>query len=67
MAAVLYSPGLLVGLAAGPEESDRLSGFEGTRSPEDMNPSLASQPDRTDEQRGAVSLERLLSNIHTLT
>jgi hypothetical protein len=42
----------------GPEEIDRLIGLEGTRSPEDMNPSSsASQSDRAEEQPGDVSLE----------
>jgi len=41
----------------GPEGIDRLNGLEGTNSPDDMNPSSsASQSERTDEQRGEVSL-----------
>jgi hypothetical protein len=45
----------------GPAVIDRLGGLEGTRSPEDMNPSSsASQSDKTDEQRGDVSLDGFL-------
>lgn len=37
---------------------DRLNGLEGTNSPEDMKPSSsASQSERTDEQRGELSLD----------
>lgn len=43
MTAVLH--GLFVGLAATQEEIETLSGPEGTRSPEDMNPSQVSQPE----------------------
>ena len=42
----------------GPEGIARLSGLEGKKSPEDMKPSSsASQSERTDEQRGDVSLD----------
>lgn len=42
----------------GPVGIVRLNGLEGARSPDDMNPSSsASQSERTDEQRGDVSLD----------
>jgi len=42
----------------GPEGIDRLRGLEGRKSPDDMKPSSsASQSERTDEQRGDVSLD----------
>jgi hypothetical protein len=42
----------------GPVGIDRLKGLDGGKSPEDMKPSSsASQSERTDEQRGDVSLD----------
>ena len=42
----------------GPEGIDRLKGLDGRKSPDDMKPSSsASQSERTDEQRGDVSLD----------
>jgi hypothetical protein len=42
----------------GPVGIDRLKGLDGRKSPEDMKPSSsASQSERTDEQRGEVSLD----------
>jgi len=42
----------------GPDGMDRLNGLDGRKSPEDMKPSSsASQSERTDEQRGDVSLD----------
>jgi len=42
----------------GPIGIDRLKGLDGRKSPEDMKPSSsASQSERTDEQRGDVSLD----------
>jgi hypothetical protein len=45
----------------GPDGIVKLNGLEGAKSPDDMNPSSsASQSDRTDEQRGDVSLDVVL-------
>jgi hypothetical protein len=44
----------------GPAGIDRLSGLDGRKSPEDMKlSSSASQSERTDEQRGDVSLDEV--------
>jgi hypothetical protein len=44
----------------GPVGIDRLKGLDGGKSPEDMKPSSsASQSERTDEQRGDVSLDEI--------
>lgn len=49
----------------GPAGIARLSGLEGRKSPDDMNPSSsASQSERTDEQRGEVSLEVSLEDVY---
>jgi hypothetical protein len=56
--AVLDRTSCSVGLRGqyGPVGIARLSGLEGRKSPDDMNPSSsASQSERTDEQRGEVS------------
>jgi len=56
--AVLDRTSCSVGLRGqyGPGGIARLSGLEGRKSPDDMNPSSsASQSERTDEQRGEVS------------
>jgi hypothetical protein len=43
-----------------PDGIDRLRGLDGRKSPEDMKPSSsASQSERTDEQRGEVSLDEV--------
>lgn len=45
----------------GPDGMVKLSGLDGAKSPDDMNPSSsASQSDRTDEERGDVSLDMVL-------
>jgi hypothetical protein len=45
----------------GPDGMVKLNGLEGAKSPDDMNPSSsASQSERTDEERGDVSLDVVL-------